>query len=136
MSPREVAHSVLVIEDNADQLELIRDQLGSRVRTIGARDGLDGYSLACSERPSAVVLDVAMPIVDGWTVLRKLRSNPITSAMPIIVVTGLEPEAIAHEAERLGVRFVLRKPYEVEALHSAIDSALKSAATLDEPAGR
>jgi diguanylate cyclase len=82
------------------------------------------------------VLDVAMSIVDGWTVLRTLRSNPITSTMPIIVVTGLEPEAIAREAERLGVRFLLRKPYDVEELHTAIDSALKSAAPLDKAAGR
>ena len=124
MSSRENARSVLIIEDNADQLELIREQLGSRVRTIGATDGLDGYSLACSERPSAVILDVVMPVVDGWTVMRKLRSNPITSTVPIIVVTGLDPEAIAHEAQRLGVRFLLRKPYDIEELHTAIDSAL------------
>jgi CheY-like chemotaxis protein len=133
MNSRDHAHSVLVIEDNPDQLELIREQLGSRVRTIGARDGLDGYSLACSERPAAVVLDVAMPIVDGWTVLRKLRSNPITSTVPIIVVTGLEPDDIAPEARRLGVRFLLRKPYDVKDLHRAIDSALNS--TLTESAG-
>ena len=134
MNPPDNTHSVLVIEDNADQLELIRDQLGPRVRTVGARDGFDGYSLACSERPSAVVLDVSMPIVDGWTVLRKLRSNPITSTVPVIIVTGLEPEAIAEEAKRLGVRFLLRKPYDVEQLHTAIDAALKSAATLEESA--
>jgi len=124
MNSKENTHSILVIEDDADHLELIREQLGSRVRTIGARDGLDGYHLACSERPSAVVLDVTMPIVDGWTVLRKLRSNPITSTVPIILVTGLEPKAIAHEAERLGVRFLLQKPYDVEDLHKAIDAAL------------
>ncbi len=128
------AHSVLVIEDNAAQLALIRDQLGRRVRTLCARDGLDGYSLACSERPSAVVLDVAMPIVDGWTVLRKLRSNPITSTVPIIVVTALEPEDIAEEADRLGVRRVLQKPYDVDDLLGAIDAALRSAATQAESA--
>jgi CheY-like chemotaxis protein len=124
MNSRESAHSILVIEDNEDHLELIRDQLGSRVRTIGARDGLDGYHLACSERPSAVVLDVTMPIVDGWTVLRKLRSNPITSTVPIILVTALEPKTIAPEAERLGVLFLLQKPYNVQDLHKAIEAAL------------
>ena len=119
-------HSVLVIEDNPDQLALMRDQLASRVRTIGATDGLDGYSLACSQLPSAVVLDIAMPVVDGWTVLRKLRSNPVTSTVPIIIVTALEPEAVADDAKRLGVLHVLRKPYDVDDLHRAIDKALNS----------
>lgn len=127
MEKTAISHSILVIEDNVDQLELLRDQLGPRVRTIGARDGLDGYHLACSEKPSAVLLDVTMPIVDGWTVVRKLRSNPITSNLPIILVTALEPREIAHQAERLGIRFLLQKPYSIEALHKAVDSALKTA---------
>jgi CheY-like chemotaxis protein len=75
--------------------------LAGRGRFFAARK-LDRF------RPSAVVLDVSMPIVDGWTVLRKLRSNPIV--------------------ERLGVRFLLQKPYNVEDLHKAIASALNSAA--------
>ena len=119
--------SILVIENNPDQLQLIRDQLGALVRTIGATDGFDGYSLACSERPAAVVLDLAMPLVDGWTVLRKLRSNPKTSTVPVILVTGLEPDSIADDAHRLGVRSVLRKPYAIEELHRAVNAALKSA---------
>src|SRR5436189_2241456 len=127
MDSQLASRSVLVIEDNPDQLQLIRAQLGSLCRTIGATDGLDGYSLACSERPSVVVLDLSMPFVDGWTVLRKLRSNPKTSAVPVILVTGLEPASIAHDANRLGVRSVLRKPYEIADLHSAIHAALKSA---------
>jgi CheY-like chemotaxis protein len=131
MNSRENLHSVLVIEDNADQLELLRDQLGSRVRTITATDGLEGYSLACSEKPSAVLLDVAMPIVDGWTVLRKLRSNPTTSMLPVVIVTGLEPDAIADEAKRLGVHRVLQKPYYLEDLHHAIHTAITSARTLE-----
>lgn len=136
MNSRDTRHCVLVIEDNADQLDLIQQQLESRVRTIAARDGLDGYRLACSERPSVVVLDVAMPIVDGWTVLRKLRSNPVTATVPIVIVTGLEPEAIAPEAERLGVRQLLQKPYDVQDLHRAIESALRSAAPAVESTGQ
>ncbi|HJZ73686.1 MAG TPA: response regulator [Vicinamibacterales bacterium] len=122
-------HCVLVIDDSHDQLELIREQLGPQMRTIGATDGLDGYRLACAERPAVVVLDLAMPFVDGWTVLRKLRSNPATSNIPVVIVSGLEPEAIASEAERLGVRFLLRKPYDVDELRKTIRTALNAATT-------
>ena len=61
--------------------------------------------------------------------LRELRNNPITSTVPIIRVTGLEPDAIADEAKRLGVRSVLRKPYETDELHHVINVALTSKST-------
>lgn len=115
-----------MIEDDRDQCQLIRDQLESRLRVVTASDGLEGYRLACADRPSAIVLDVAMPSMDGWTVLRRLRSNPLTCTVPVIVVTGLERDAIEDHARLLGVHGIVQKPYGVDALYVVVDAAIRS----------
>ena len=91
----------------------------------GATDGLDGYASACQRRPDGIVLDVMMPVVDGWTVLRKLRSNPALASVPVIILTALEADAARGEAQRLGAA-VLRKPCDPQAIAKALRIALKS----------
>jgi CheY-like chemotaxis protein len=115
---------VLVIDDNRDHVDLVRDQLGPQFCIVGATDGLDGYSLACAEPPGAIVLNVGMPVVDGWSVIRKLRSNPKTSEVPIMVVTGLDVEGVRPEAARFGVRALLGKPYDATDLRRAVQKAV------------
>src|SRR5207247_4950113 len=84
--------------------------LRPRVDVLKARDGLDGYHLACSARIDVILLDILMPIVDGWTVCRKLRANPITAHLPIIVITSLEPEAITADAAGLRIAQIVYRP--------------------------
>jgi DNA-binding response OmpR family regulator len=103
--------------------ELMAAGLSAEYLVITATDALDGYALLCQRKPDVVVLDVMMPLVDGWAVLRKLRSNPAVSSVAVIIVTGLEPEAARHEADRLGVRQILIKPVSPAQLVKAIRAA-------------
>src|SRR3954470_19782601 len=111
---------VLIIDDDIDQLQILSAALERKYEVLTASDGLDGYVIACRERPALVVLDVMMPLVDGWTVLRKMRANPLTKDTRIVIATALDADAINVEASKLNVSLVLRKPIDLKQLKDAI----------------
>jgi CheY-like chemotaxis protein len=100
---------ILVIDDNRDHLEILRTTLSPKYEVATATDGLEGYSWACSHQPDAILLDIMMPVVDGYTVLRKLRANPVTQTIPIVLVTALDPDVVEAVAGDPVVT-ILRKP--------------------------
>ena len=112
--------TILIVDDDLDQLQILRTALEEKYEVLTASDGLDGYALACSAQPSVVVLDVMMPLVDGWTVLRKLRANPLTKHSHIIVATALDGDGVTDEAAKLNVSVVLRKPLDLRQLNDTI----------------
>jgi CheY-like chemotaxis protein len=61
-----------------------------------------------------------MPIVDGWTVLRKLRTNPSTKDIPVVIFTALELGPVRQQAQTLNVQAVIRKPTPTKELEAAI----------------
>jgi CheY-like chemotaxis protein len=101
---------ILIIDDDQDHLDMLHVELSRQYDVLTARDGLDGYALAVYGGVDAIVLDVAMPLVDGWTVLQKLRNNPDTRTISVIILTALELEVVKSQALRFGVRTVIRKP--------------------------
>jgi CheY-like chemotaxis protein len=117
--------TVLAIDDSPGFLLLVSAVLKPRYTVLTAADPLDGYALLCQRSPDLVILDVMMPFVDGWTLLRKIRSNPVVARVPVIVVTGLEPEAATHEAARVGVVHLLFKPVLPPQLLAAVETAIR-----------
>jgi two-component system cell cycle response regulator DivK len=80
---------VLLVEDNA----LNRDMLERRLRRAGhevvcAEDGRSGVELTRLERPDIVLMDLSLPVLDGFAATRQLRDDPATAAIPIIVLTA------------------------------------------------
>jgi CheY-like chemotaxis protein len=117
--------SVLLIDDEPEFLKLMDRALSDDFTVTTAADGLDGYALLCQHHPDVVLLDVMMPLIDGWSVLQKIRSNRAVSNVPVIVVTGLGAEAAAHESMRHGVTRILHKPILPSQLIKAIREALR-----------
>src|SRR3954465_3470601 len=99
---------VLIVDDNDDERQMLCAALGDVYEVIEAGDGMDAYALACADRPAAIVLDIAMPILAGWEVLRKLRSNGDTKTIPIVVFTALEVDAVRNQARSFGVHAIVR----------------------------
>ena len=98
---------MLIVDDNVDHLAFLRVAVSARYRVATAANGFEAYELACQVRPDVILLDLVMPVLDGYTVVRKLRQNPTTAQTPIIFVTGLDADAL----EPLPVMSaVLRKP--------------------------
>jgi CheY-like chemotaxis protein len=116
---------VLVIDDEPDVRWLIRmslERAGHEV--IDAEDGLRGIALAMKQRPEIIVLDLMMPVMDGYGVLAELAKDPRTAGVPVVVLSA---RAIPDEAERAvgaGARRFLEKPFDPDLLASELDDLL------------
>lgn len=116
---------ILIVDDDC---EIVRG-LSIRLRASGfqvstASDGLSGLTAATESRPDAIVLDIRMPIMDGMTVLAKLRENVTTQSIPVVMLTANVAETIKSRALDLGAKFLLEKPYDPKTLIQAIERAI------------
>jgi CheY-like chemotaxis protein len=108
--PRASQTRVLVIDDNQSIHQLFERYLAPHhYQVIHAHSGPEALQLAVEARPAVITLDVMMPGMDGWQVLRDLAQNPATTHIPVIICSVLqEPEL----ALSLGARAYLKKPIE------------------------
>lgn len=84
---------VLVVEDDAQLAHLYCTSLALRgIACSRAADGVAALRSIEQSRPTLIVLDLVLPVMNGWTVLRELGENPLTNDIPIIVVTGVDPK--------------------------------------------
>jgi len=121
--PLEGRSRLLVIEDNPGMVELYRRLLqdSDRYEVTVAPSPEAAAAMAQSLQPDAVILDILMPVTDGWAVLRSLRAEPATSHIPVIVVSVFEEEELARI---LGASGYLAKPVTRERLLATLASCL------------
>jgi signal transduction histidine kinase len=113
-----VAGQVVVIEDDRPSLDLFAAYLsGAALRVTTARDGASGLEAVRRVRPDAVLLDIRLPGVDGWTVLESLKDDPETRDIPVIVVSIVDERA---RGVALGAAEYLVKPVGRESLLDAL----------------
>ena len=120
------AAKILVIEDNHNLALGLSDNLkleGYEVRV--AEDGKKGLELAGSFKPDAIVLDLMLPEMDGYQVLRTMRSNG--SEVPVLILTALGDEADKVRGFRLGADQYLTKPFSVVEFLSRVEALLRRA---------
>ena len=100
--------TVLVIDDNEGLVELLERYLtGHACRVLAATSGQQGLELARQARPDAIVLDVMMPHMDGWELLQRLRTHPLTANIPVVVCSVFNDPELAFS---LGASLFLPKP--------------------------
>ena len=117
---------ILLVEDN----EMNRDMLSRRLERRGfqvviAVDGGQGVALALSEKPDLILMDMSLPVIDGWEATRQLKANPDMKKTPII---GLTAHAMAEDREKClaaGCDDYDTKPVELPRLLGKIDEHLK-----------
>jgi two-component system cell cycle response regulator DivK len=90
---------VLYIEDNDDNIYMLkmRLELLGDFDVLAAQDGQKGCEMAATEQPDLILMDLEMPVVDGWEATRRLKGNPQTRDIPVIVLSA---HALAGERER------------------------------------
>lgn len=124
---------ILVIDDDISINELIKINLElSGYTVVQAFDGTNGFALAKQELPNAVILDVMMPDVDGYTVAQRVRQNEDTKNIPILMLTALSD---IHDKARgfdIGIDDYLVKPFEMEELKMRLNAILKRTHQLPE----
>lgn len=117
---------ILIIDDEDD----IREVAGLSLETVAgwevvlADSGAQGLARAAEHQPDAVLLDVMMPGMDGPTTFRELRKNPITSHIPVILLTAKVQSSDQKRFADLGVEAVLFKPFDPLTLSTQISAEL------------
>jgi CheY-like chemotaxis protein len=81
---------ILIIDDQPESVRLLQQMLDEqgKFRVFSATNGMEGIAMVARRRPNLIILDLRMPEMDGFQVIRELRNNPETSTIPIVVVTG------------------------------------------------
>lgn len=116
---------ILVVEDEADLASLVRVNLDLAGYDVSvARDGAEGLTTARRVRPDLVLLDVMMPVLDGWQVLRALKEDEELQDTPIIMLTALSEERDIIRGHLQGAVRYVTKPFEMRTLLRAVEEGL------------
>ncbi|MHC4975755.1 MAG: response regulator [Planctomycetota bacterium] len=118
--------TVLIVDDHEQNLELLQaylEELGCR--TIGARDGFDAIEMVERHSPDLVLLDVMMPRMSGFQVCEKIKSDPATRDIPVVMVTALNEVADVERAVESGANDFLSKPVHKIELTTRVRSLLQ-----------
>jgi len=103
---------ILVVEDQADNLQILRDLLSNAgYEMIEALDGEAGVRIAVSERPDLILMDIQLPLLDGYEATRRIRADPALGATPIIVITSYALSGDETKAHAAGCDGYVSKPY-------------------------
>jgi two-component system cell cycle response regulator DivK len=112
---------VLVVEDHEDNRQILRDLLESAgYDMIEAKDGEEALVAAGSQRPDLILMDIQLPILDGYEATRRLKADPTLKAIPIIVVTSYALSGDEEKAYAAGCDAYVAKPYDPLALLETI----------------
>jgi len=114
---------VLLVDDSAEYRNLYTLMLEDTATVITASSGEEALAVAATQPLDVIVLDVMMPGMDGWQTCERLKADPATSRIPVVMLTSLDGLGVPETAARLGAAFVLIKPCPPERLAIAIRQA-------------
>jgi DNA-binding response OmpR family regulator len=117
-----LAKRILIVEDERDVSELIADVLDMEGFETCSSYGELAMQDALRFSPHLVLLDLMMPVVDGFEVARRLRANELTHDVPIVIMTAMHDAA--SRAADIGTPYVLLKPFDILQLTQKVEDAL------------
>ena len=118
---------ILLVEDN----EMNRDMLTRRLErkayeVIIAIDGQAGVNMASSESPDLILMDLSLPVIDGWEATRRLKANPVTQSIPVIALTAHAMAGDEQKALQAGCDDYDTKPVNFQRLLAKIETLLNA----------
>lgn len=112
-----MGNCILVVEDQADNRQILRDLLGNAgFDLIEAENGEEALAVLAKKRPDLVLMDIQLPIMDGYEATRRIRANPELKGLPIIAVTSYALTGDEAKALEAGCNAYVTKPYSPRAL--------------------
>jgi two-component system, cell cycle response regulator DivK len=112
---------ILVVEDQEDNRRILRDLLNSAdYEIIEAEDGEAALAAAAAQRPDLILMDIQLPILDGYEATRRLKADPALKHIPIIVVTSYALGGDEDKARAAGCDAYVGKPFSPRALLAKI----------------
>ena len=120
-----IVRKILVADDDKAILDMLSDMLSAEGYTpVTAEDGSEAVELAIKELPALIILDIHMPKLDGLEVCKKLKSNPVTSNIPIIMLTAAGSLQEIEKAISYGAKSYITKPSSIQEIIKTINSSL------------
>jgi two-component system, cell cycle response regulator DivK len=108
---------ILVVEDQEDNRQILRDLLGNAgYEMIEAEDGEQALPQAAKHRPDLILMDIQLPLMDGYEATRRLKADPALRAIPVIVATSYALSGDEAKARAAGCDAYVAKPYSPRAL--------------------
>lgn len=121
--PLPKSHLVLVVDDVIDNLQLMSLNLQNMgYRVVTAVDGEDAVKVATLTRPDVILMDIAMPILDGLGAARKIRQDVTLEHVPIIALSAFSTDGFLQAAYDVGFAGYLTKPVDMDKVHDLITS--------------
>ena len=118
---------ILVVEDNVFNRDLIQRILEPEgFEVVVAHDGVDGLARAVADQPDLVLMDMSLPIVDGWEATRRMKANPATARIPVIALTAHAMLGDRERALEAGCDDYDTKPIDIERLLAKIRALLSA----------
>jgi two-component system cell cycle response regulator DivK len=116
---------ILVVEDQEDNRQILRDLLSNAgYEMMEAEDGEQALASVAQRRPDLILMDIQLPVIDGYEATRRIKANPALKAIPIIVVTSYALSGDEDKARAAGCDAYVAKPYSPRALLAMIRECL------------
>ena len=116
---------ILYVEDNEDNLYMLTNRLTRRgFEVVSARDGEQGIAMAGSETPALILMDLSLPVMDGWEATRRLKAEALTQDIPVIALSAHAMEGDREKAIAAGCDDYDTKPVELPRLLEKIAALL------------
>jgi two-component system cell cycle response regulator DivK len=120
---------ILVVEDQEDNRQILRDLLANTgYEMIEAEDGEEALAIAAAERPDLILMDIQLPVLDGYEATRRLKADSVLRAIPVIAVTSYALAGDEQKARAAGCDEYIAKPYSPRQLLAKIREYLSSPA--------
>jgi len=117
---------ILLVEDNEMNRDMLSRRLGRRgYEVVIAVDGQQGVDLAASENPDVILMDMSLPVIDGWEATRRIKADGATAAIPVIALTAHAMSGDREQALAAGCDDYDTKPIELERLLGKIAGQLE-----------
>ena len=120
---------ILIVEDVELNVDLLQQLLEDEYELVVARDGVMGVEQARSSTPDLILMDMSLPVMDGWEATRRIKADPATSHIPIIALTAHAMHGDEERAMGSGCDSYLSKPLDEDLLYQSIAAHLGGVAT-------
>ena len=115
---------ILVVEDQELNMDLLVQLLEDDYQVLTAMDGAEGIAVAAEERPDLILMDLSLPVMDGWEAMRRLKANDALKHIPIIVLTAHAMVGDAEKALVCGCDDYITKPLDEDLLFKKLEQFL------------
>jgi len=121
-----IKKKILIVEDNEDIQQYINEHVRKYFKVLNAKNGKEGFEIAQKEIPDIIISDVMMPIMDGMTFSKLIKTNDELHHIPIILLTAITSFSNELEGLKLGIEDYIRKPFKIELLLAKVFSILEN----------